>query len=97
MESPLKKHRPSVCNEINAESENHLKKIGSFSHKRKKTLAKTEPSIFGKHGLCFPNEITVVFGHGLLQPRRYEVPHWKQEKIQGRRVKIFLSLYHTFS
>lgn len=83
MESLLKKHRKSVRNEINAESENHLKKISSFCHQRKKALAKTESSFFGEYGLCFPNKRTVVLSYGLLQSRRYEVSYWKQKKIQG--------------
>jgi hypothetical protein len=49
MESILKIIRKNLCNEVNAKSENNIKKISPFSYELKSFTRENQTSFFGKY------------------------------------------------
>lgn len=67
MEGCRKIKQPNLCNEVDAESQNHLKEVGSLGDELKEFTTKVKKSIFGKYLLLLSKQGKSVFGYGLLQ------------------------------
>jgi hypothetical protein len=75
VESEGEKDRNDVCNEGNAEGEDHQEEVSAFSYERKVAALTTEPSLSSEYGICLPGHRQPVLGDGLRQRWRFKVSY----------------------